>query len=177
MGGSARAEGRALVLNVTFEPISVVSQRRAAVLLLAEKADCLHDTGRVMRSERLEMQVPSVVRLRYFVKVPFERRAPLHRRALFLRDRHTCQYCGADAEGIDHVMPRSRGGRHEWENVVACCRPCNVAKGDRLLAHVPSMRLERPPRAPSAMSWVMMSVADVPGDWADYLPDALLETA
>lgn len=177
MSRSGGPNGRALVLNVTFEPISVVSQRRALVLMLADKADCVHETDHVVHSEHLALSMPSVVRLRYFVKVPFERRAPLHRKALFVRDGHRCQYCGAPADGIDHVVPRSRGGSHAWENVVACCRPCNIVKGDRLLDQLPSMRLNRPPRAPAAMSWVAMSVPRVPEEWATYLPDGLLETA
>ena len=169
--------GRALVLNVTYEPISVVSERRAMVLVLSDKADTLHDTGRRVRSEHEEYLLPSVIRLRYFVRVPFRRRAPLHRRALFARDGHRCQYCGAGADGIDHVIPRSRGGEHVWENVVACCRPCNIRKGDRLLRDLPSMSLATKPAAPSAMSWVAMSVPSVPDEWTSYLPEGLRATA
>src|SRR5687768_1819494 len=117
---------RALVLNASYEPLGVVTVRRAVVLVLSQKADVLHDTGDVLRSERLVVKVPSVIRLRYFVKVPFRRRAALNRRAVFARDDHRCQYCGAAAESIDHVVPRAKGGLHEWENVVAACRPCNV---------------------------------------------------
>ena len=157
-----RGMGRALVLNVTYEPISVVSQRRALVLTLADKADRIHETDEFVRSERLTVALPSIVRLRYFVKVPYRRRAPLHRRALFCRDGHVCQYCGALAEGIDHVVPRSRGGVHVWENVVACCRPCNVRKGDKMLSDLPHMNLAHPPLAPDALSWVAMSVPEIP---------------
>ena len=117
---------RSLVLNATDEPLSVVSVHRAAVLVLDEKADIVHADDGWLRSERSPVAVPSVVRLRYFVRVPFQRRAALNRRALFARDGHRCQYCDGPAESIDHVVPRSRGGGHEWENVVAACRPCNV---------------------------------------------------
>ena len=169
--------GRSLVLNVTYEPISVVSHRRALVLVLGEKADPLHNTSEVIRSERQSFSMPSVVRLRYFVKVPFRRRAPLHRRALFSRDGHVCQYCSAPAEGIDHVVPRSKAGGHRWENVVACCRPCNVRKGDRLLSDIPSMKLARVPSAPEALSWVAMSVPEIPVEWRAFLPEGLSESA
>jgi 5-methylcytosine-specific restriction endonuclease McrA len=169
--------GRSLVLNVTYEPISVVSRRRALLLLLADKADCLHESGDVIRSERLVVALPSVVRLRYFVKVPYLRRAPLHRRALFARDEHVCQYCGGAAEGIDHVQPRSKGGAHVWENVVACCRPCNVRKGDRLLSELPLMALRHKPTVPDALSWISMSVQQVPGEWSAFLPDGLSASA
>jgi len=169
-GNGGYGDERALVLNVTFEPISVVTQRRAMVLVLGGKADSVHETDRVFRSERSSIALPSVVRLSYMVKVPYRRRAPLHRRALFVRDFHACQYCGAAAEGIDHVVPRSRGGEHTWENVVACCRPCNVRKGDRYLSEIVGMSLKVAPSAPAAMSWVSMSVPNVPPEWGTYLP-------
>ncbi len=161
--------GRALVLNVTYEPISVVGRRRALVLVLAGKADSLHDSDRTARSARLGVPIPSVVRLRYRVSVPFRRRAPLHRRSLFARDGGVCQYCGRPAECIDHIHPRSKGGAHEWENVVACCRSCNLRKADRLLSET-GFELRTRPGAPSAFSWVTMSVGRVPEEWRQYLP-------
>lgn len=159
---------RALVLNATFEPIGVVSSRRAIVLALAEKVDVLADTGAHVGSEHLRVPVPSVVRLRYFVKVPFERHAPLNRRAVFTRDNGRCQYCNNTAESIDHIHPRSRGGKHEWTNVVACCRRCNSSKGDRLLDEC-SLRLRRPPTAPAKYAWVAVAAGNVPSDWTPYL--------
>ena len=88
-----------------------------------------------------------MIRLRYMVKVPFHRRTALSRRAVFARDDYRCQYCGRTADSIDHVMPRSRGGEHIWENVAAACRPCNLAKRDRTPDEA-GMRLARPCRAP-----------------------------
>lgn len=158
----------ALVLNATYEPLSIVPSRRAAVLVLAERAELLHDTGRVLRSERLELPIPSVIRLRSFVKVPFRHRAPLNRRGIFARDGHRCQYCDGPAESIDHVIPRSKGGEHVWENVVAACRPCNVRKGDRLLGAT-SMRLRRAPAAPRETTWVAVALGAVPEHWEPYL--------
>ncbi|MEX2294246.1 MAG: HNH endonuclease [Acidimicrobiales bacterium] len=163
----------ALVLNATYEPLCVVPSRRAAVLVLAERADILHDTGAALHSEHLTVPVPSVIRLRTFVKVPFRRRAPLNRRGIFARDAHRCQYCGANAESIDHVIPRSKGGVHAWENVVAACRPCNVRKGDRLL-DVTTMELRRMPRVPRELSWIVVAVGSVPEHWQPYLRPATL---
>ncbi len=160
------------MLNATYEPLSVVPIRRAVVLVLAERAEVLHDTGEALHSEHLTVPVPSVVRLRTFVKVPFRRRAPLNRRGVFARDGHRCQYCGATAESIDHVIPRSKGGPHTWENVVAACRPCNVRKGDQLLAHT-SMQLRRPPVAPRESTWVTVAMGMIPSQWEPYLPQAL----
>jgi 5-methylcytosine-specific restriction endonuclease McrA len=162
---------RALVLNATYEPLCVVPGRRAAVLVLDDKADLVHGSGVELHSEHLSVAVPSVIRLRYFVKVPFHKRVPLNRRAVFARDAHECQYCGRPAESIDHVVPRSRGGLHDWENVVAACRPCNLRKGDRLLQEI-AMSLRRRPIVPRQLTWVMVSVGQVPSLWEPYLPAA-----
>lgn len=159
---------RALVLNATYEPLSIVSARRAVVLVLDGKADVLHGTGEQWRAERVCAAVPSVVRLRYFVRAPFHRRAPLSRRAVFLRDGGACQYCGRRAESIDHVVPRSKGGAHAWENVVAACGRCNTTKRDRLLEET-SMRLRQRPQVPRDLSWVTVSVGHVPEPWTAYL--------
>jgi 5-methylcytosine-specific restriction endonuclease McrA len=164
------AGGRALVLNVTYEPISVVSQRRALVLSLNGKAEILHAADERVRSEASAYDLPSVVRLGYHVKVPFRRRAPLNRRAVFARDGHRCVYCGRPAECIDHVHPRSRGGQHVWENVVAACRTCNLHKSDKDLADTP-YNMARRPAAPPAFSWVALTVGRIPDDWAQYLPE------
>jgi 5-methylcytosine-specific restriction endonuclease McrA len=171
-GNGARAHGaaaRSLVLNVTYEPISVVAQRRALILVLNEKAELLHASGERVHSVDAAFDLPSVVRLRYHVRVPFRRRAPLNRRAVFARDGQRCVYCDRQAECIDHVKPRSRGGEHVWENVVACCRSCNLHKGDRELTETP-FRLPHPPAAPPALAWVALAVARVPEDWTQYLP-------
>jgi len=159
---------RALVLNATYEPLSVVPSRRALVLVLMERADVVHGSDVVAHSEHLTVTVPSVVRLRYFVSVPYRRRAALSRSGVFARDGHRCQYCGNRADSIDHVVPRSRGGIHDWENVVAACRRCNAEKRDRLLEHT-SMTLVRRPMAPPSSTWVAAAVGDVPTEWATYL--------
>jgi 5-methylcytosine-specific restriction endonuclease McrA len=165
--------GRALVLNASYEPLCVVPARRAVVLVLADKADVVHDTGTAFHSQRLSVPVPSVVRLRYYVRVPYQRATALSRRAVFHRDGHTCQYCGGSADSIDHVVPRSRGGSHVWENVVAACRRCNASKGDLLLSET-AMKLRTRPRAPRELSWVMVAVSEVPELWHQYLEPSRL---
>lgn len=159
---------RALVLNATYEPLSVVPARRALCLLLSDKADLLHDDGSLAHAERLAIPIPSVIRLRYVVKVPYRRQTALSRRALFARDGNSCQYCGGLADSIDHVMPRSRGGAHTWDNVAAACRPCNLAKRDRTPEEA-GMRLARAPRPPRASAWMVVSTGAVPEDWKPYL--------
>jgi 5-methylcytosine-specific restriction endonuclease McrA len=161
---------RALVLNASFEPLCVVAARRAVVLVLGDKAETVAETGLVLHSEHLSVSVPSVVRLRSYVSVPFRRRVAVSRRAVMARDGGLCQYCGSRADSIDHVVPRSRGGTHTWENVVAACRPCNVRKRDRLL-HETSMHLRRHPSMPHGASWSIVARGSVPGEWAPFLFD------
>lgn len=162
---------RALVLNVTYEPLSVVAGRRAAVLVLTERAELVHESHEVLHSERLALPVPSVVRLRSLVRVPYQRTVAVSRRGVLARDIHACQYCGDRAETIDHVVPRSRGGSHTWDNVVAACRPCNLRKGDRLLVDC-GLHLRSRPIAPCRSLWVTTAVGAVPALWEPYLQAA-----
>ncbi|MCU4183697.1 HNH endonuclease [Acidiferrimicrobium sp. IK] len=159
---------QALVLNATFEPLCVVSTRRALLLVLDAKAEMVHATDRVFRAERVSFSEPSVVRLTYYVKVPYQARIALNRRAVFARDGHRCQYCGATAENIDHVIPRSKGGPHAWDNVVAACRPCNTAKRDRMLEDS-GMKLRRTPSVPRERTWILAASGTVRPDWEPYL--------
>ncbi len=159
---------RSLVLNVTYEPLSVVASRRAACLILDDKAEIVeHDDG-LIRSETVSIPQPLVIRLRYLVKAPFRGPLSVSRRAVFARDDFRCQYCGLVADSIDHVVPRSRGGRHEWSNVVAACRRCNLTKRDRTPAEA-GMQLRRPCQAPKHGSWVMVSASRMPDAWRPYL--------
>jgi 5-methylcytosine-specific restriction endonuclease McrA len=162
--------GRTLLLNASFEPLCVVSIRRAVVLVLKEKAEVVERNGAELHSERAVVPVPSVIRLVHFVRVPHRNRVPLSRRAVFARDGHRCQYCNRTAENIDHVVPRSRGGPHAWENVVASCRSCNSRKEDRLPAEA-GLRLHRPPRAPHASLWLVATAGSLDPAWEAYLPD------
>jgi 5-methylcytosine-specific restriction endonuclease McrA len=159
---------QALVLNATYEPLCVVPSRRALLLILDDKAELLHATDKLFRAERISIAEPSVVRLSYYVKVPFQARASLNRRAVFARDGHRCQYCGASAENIDHVIPRSKGGTHAWNNVVASCRPCNTRKRDRMLEDS-GMRLRRRPTMPRERTWILVASGSVRSDWEPYL--------
>jgi 5-methylcytosine-specific restriction endonuclease McrA len=158
----------ALVLNTTFEPLGVVAARRAAVLILTEKAIPLELSERVLRSERAVLREPLVVRLTRFVRVPYRATVPLTRRAVFARDGGRCVYCDAPATSLDHVLPRSRGGGHTWDNVVSCCRRCNHAKADRVISEL-GWRMPRPPRAPTGISWRVLGSGRVAPQWTPYL--------
>lgn len=138
------------------------------MLVMAAKAEVVSTTDRVFHAERVSFPEPSVVRLSYFVKVPYQARVALNRKAVFARDSHTCQYCGAAAENIDHVVPRSKGGTHTWDNVVAACRPCNMRKEDRFL-HDTGMKLKRKPAAPRERIWILVATGSVRPDWEPYI--------
>jgi 5-methylcytosine-specific restriction endonuclease McrA len=158
--------GRSLVLNASLQPLAVVPARRAVVLVLREKADVVASNGMVFRSERIRMAAPSVVKLRYFVRVPYRAGAALTRRAVFARDDWQCQYCGAAAENVDHVIPKSRGGQHVWENVVASCRRCNSRKENRAPQDV-GLKLRRHPFVPR--DGLRLSLGRLDPEWQAFL--------
>ena len=154
------------MLNASHQPLGVVAARRAVILVLKDKAEVLVPNGQVFRSERVRIDAPSVLRLRQFVRVPYRHEAPLTRRAVFARDGWTCQYCGAAAENLDHVIPRSRGGTHSWDNVVAACRRCNSRKENRLIEDA-GLRLARRPTAPR--DGFRLSLGRLEPEWEPYL--------
>jgi 5-methylcytosine-specific restriction endonuclease McrA len=157
-----------LLLNATYEPLCVVSSRRAIVLVLADKAVPVDAAAEVVHAERVSLPVPVVVRLTRYVRVPYPAQVPLSRRAVFTRDGQTCVYCGSSATSIDHVVPRSRGGTHTWDNVVAACRRCNHTKADRSLAEL-GWKLPNPPRTPSGAAWRLLGARTVDPRWREWL--------
>jgi 5-methylcytosine-specific restriction endonuclease McrA len=124
---------RSLVLNASGEPLCVVTMHRAVVLVTTGKAIVVETDGRMMRSPSTAVPVPLVLCLSRYVKVPRRRPTPPTRRTVLQRDSQRCAYCEGVADTVDHVLPRSRGGRHEWTNVVAACARCNHRKADHLL--------------------------------------------
>ena len=169
---------RVLLLNVTYEPLTTVGLRRAVCLVLGGKAEVVHDDaeGAILHAASVALATPSVIRLSRYVRVPYRNRVPLTRAALMRRDNYRCAYCGRRAETIDHVVPRSRGGQHAWENCVASCTICNHRKADRLLEEL-GWTLAVPPAVPRGAHWRLVG-AQHDGDpqWAAYLrePSAAL---
>lgn len=159
--------GHALVLNATYEPLCVVPARRALLLVLMHKAVSVEESDLLLHSATLTVAAPSVVRLTTFIRVPYRGPVPLTRRAVFVRDGGRCVYCGRVATSIDHVVPRSRGGRHEWRNVVSACRRCNHVKADRTVADL-GWRL-RPPQEPTGAAWRILGTGRSDPRWAPYL--------
>lgn len=159
---------RTLLLNATYEPLAVVPVKRAIVLVLAEKADILESGESEYHSANAAFNCPKVIRLRYYVRVPYHTRRRLSKNGLLARDNYKCGYCGHKATTIDHIIPTSRGGKHEWENVVACCSACNTKKADKLLSEL-GWTLKVTPYTPKGIRWVIVGVAKVDPSWEPYI--------
>jgi 5-methylcytosine-specific restriction endonuclease McrA len=161
-----------LVLNATYEPMNVVSVRRAVLLILKEKAELVEATEAYLRSERVVVPVPLVIRLVYYVRISRRFSLPLSRRTVMARDHYTCQYCGAQPGKacltIDHVLPRSRGGDTVWENVVTACGPCNRHKGNRTPEEA-GMQLLQPLSRPRYLAITLLAGASAPQVWDKYM--------
>ncbi len=163
--------GRVLVLNATYEPINVCTVRRAAILMLKQKAEMIDRSSGELRSEHRILPRPVVIRLRVYANVPRDSsKRKITRRAVFARDGWACQYCGKrSALTVDHVIPRSKGGSSSWENIVASCAPCNRRKADRLPAQV-NMHPRRPPRIPGPHVFIAVAAQRIPAAWQQWLP-------
>lgn len=161
-----------LVLNATYEPLNVIPLRRAILLLLKEKAEVVEATRERLRAERLDLEVPSVIRLVTYVPVPPRLPLPVSRRTVLARDNYTCQYCGAQPGKtqltIDHVVPRSKGGGTTWDNVVTACGPCNRRKGNRTPDQANMLLLSTPAR-PRYLAFVLLGDRGRQDAWHKYL--------
>ncbi|MFY7812673.1 MAG: HNH endonuclease [Candidatus Nanopelagicaceae bacterium] len=159
---------RTLVLNATYEPLGVVSDRRALILVLNNRATMVEDSGIELRYATGSLTLPAVIRLHKFVKIPYRHTVPLSRRAIFARDGGRCVYCAATATSIDHVVPKSRGGDHTWDNVVSACHKCNHLKADKTLKEL-GWRLRSIPREPVGAAWRILGTGRADSRWVPYL--------
>ena len=160
---------RTLVLNAGYEPLAVVSFKRALVLVMNDKATVVEKVeGDPVWGAHDVFDRPAVIILTRYVRVPGARRAPVTRRGVLRRDAHRCGYCGKAATTIDHVQPRSRGGADSWENLVACCLLCNNLKGDRTPQEMGWELLWRlrPPHGPH---WRVRGADHADPTWERYL--------
>jgi 5-methylcytosine-specific restriction endonuclease McrA len=162
--------GRVLVLNQSYEPISVCNIKKAMTLLFLMKAEIVvTNEKRKVRSIRNIFACPSVIRLRRYIHVPVKK-VELSRKNILRRDNHQCQYCGTPKAPltIDHVMPKSRAGMDTWENLVCACVKCNTKKGN----HTPDeagMKLLKTPRRPSHVTFIKNIGGEVDEGWKPYL--------
>jgi 5-methylcytosine-specific restriction endonuclease McrA len=160
-----------LVLNQNYEPLNVCNLRRAFVLVDRGKAEVLEHAEGAIRSAFTSFPRPSVIRLIYMIRRP-RPQMRLTRREIFVRDRYTCQYCGKMTRDltIDHVMPRHRGGRHTWENLVAACRTCNHRKAGRTPQEAHMTLLNEPKRPPASSYYVFYHYLESQSDWRKFIP-------
>lgn len=166
----AGISGRVLVLNQSYEPLSVCSVQKAVILLYLRKADIVVEhPSRCIHTVSSTYPFPSVIRLAHYRRVSF-RQVLLSRKNILRRDGHRCQYCGGTTAPltVDHVVPRARGGTDTWENLVTACLPCNNRKRD----HTPEragMTLRSIPRRPSRVSLIVHSLRHVDERWKPFL--------
>lgn len=160
---------RTLVLNAGYEPLAVVSFKRALVLVMNDKASVIeHVEGDPVLAAHGAYERPAVIILTRYVRIPSARRVPVTRRGVLRRDGHRCGYCGKAASTIDHILPRSRGGADSWENLVACCLRCNNVKSDRTPREM-GWELRMTPRPPRGTSWLVRGAERGDPRWEPYL--------
>lgn len=168
-----------LVLNQNYEPLNVCNVRRALVLVIGGRAEVLEAGTRTLASASAVFHAPSVIRLVYLIRRP-RPRVKLTRREIFIRDNYTCQYCERQVSDltIDHIIPRSRGGLHVWDNVVSACKTCNHRKGGKSIAEA-RMKLHQQPHEPRAGLYYTIERrldTSVQVDWQKFLPGVTTTT-
>jgi len=162
-----------LLLNLSYEPLKIINWKKAITLVFLGKVEVVEEYSREIHSVSFTIKLPSVVRL---LKMVRRSQSPVKfsRQNIYARDRYSCQYCGSHlpTEDLtyDHVIPKSRGGKTEWKNIVTCCMKCNRKKGGRT-PNEASMKLIRKPTRPTWIPAIRITVGfkEVPQSWRDYL--------
>jgi 5-methylcytosine-specific restriction endonuclease McrA len=158
------ADGSSVVLlDAAYQFAGIVSWKRAMVLMVEGKIEVIRQSQRIVRTVTDQFIVPAVAILKKMVERIQKSKVPFTRRNLFMRDKHTCQYCGnhfASGLTVDHVVPRAKGGKTSWENCVASCKSCNDAKGDKTLAQAAQagLKLRSKPYAPTVKNFLDMVI-------------------
>jgi 5-methylcytosine-specific restriction endonuclease McrA len=164
-----------LLLNATYEPLKVVHWQKAITLWCQGKVEIIAVHDREIRAVSFSLKLPSVIRLLRYVRIKkrFDY-VPFSRANIYARDAYSCQYCAETFPTpeltFDHVVPVSRGGRKDWENIVTCCVSCNRRKGGRTPEEA-RMRLVRHPRRPASAPAIRFTIGlrNAPDSWRDYL--------
>lgn len=161
--------GQVLVLNQDYQPLSLCSLKKAFILVLLEKAELLHKhPDKRIHSVTKSFDYPTVIRLFDYVRIP-QKNIVVTRKNVLKRDNNRCQYCGKKEDlTIDHIIPKSRGGSDEWDNLVACCSTCNVKKGNRTPKEA-NMPLLSKPHKPNHLMYLRAQINTIYDDWKPYL--------
>lgn len=160
---------KVLLLNQSYQPLMTLGAKRAIILSFTEKVEVLERYVDQVRSINLSISVPSVIRLKDYVKFN-QKRIPLSRKNILKRDNNICQYCNSKSNfmTLDHIFPKDKGGRDSWENLVAACVPCNTKKGNKLLKDIDMILLKKP-KAPSFLFNIQSELSNSQDSWKPYL--------
>jgi 5-methylcytosine-specific restriction endonuclease McrA len=159
-----------LLLNQNYEPLTILKLKRAITLIILGKVDTIeNENGKLIHAISLTYRVPSVIRLKYFVKIK-RKEISLTKKNIIKRDSHQCQYCGkrTGLMTADHIMPKALGGEESWENLVCACHECNNRKGDHSLQQS-GMRLLKKPKRPSYFTFVLNEFGRPNDKWRPFL--------
>ncbi len=162
--------GHVLVLNQNYEPITVCTLKKAIILIILDKVEVImNNDGRYIQGVRIRIPCPSIVRLTSIVHRN-RNGVNLTRKNIMKRDGFQCQYCGVRHQPltVDHIIPKVRGGRDTWENLVTACIQCNNKKGDRSPADA-DMTLMKKPRKPHPLYFIYSRAGQVSEQWKPYL--------
>ena len=160
---------KVLLLNSSYEPISVINGKKAITMLITKKVDYIEKTQLFINSEKLKISLPLIVKLKSYIYLE-KRKIALTRKNIFKRDSYKCQYCGKSASSltIDHVIPKNKGGKDSWDNLVSACMKCNLNKADSFLKDI-NMRLINSPKKPHYLIYMQEHVSNEYKSWKPYL--------
>jgi len=160
---------KVLLLNQSYQPLMILNAKRAVILSFTDKVDVIERYSSQIHSINLSMFLPSVIRLKNYVRFN-KKNIPLTRRNILKRDNYICQYCNKKSNfmTIDHIIPKHKGGRDLWENLVAACVSCNTKKGNKMLKDS-GMLLNKKPKAPSLLFNIQNNLSNSQDSWRPYL--------
>ena len=160
---------KVLLLNSSYEPMTIVNGRKAILMMLSEKVDSIEKTEYYINSENLKLILPSVIKLKSYIYLK-TKNIPLTRKNIIERDNYTCQYCGKYSKNItiDHIIPKVRNGKDSWENLVSACIKCNLNKGNKLISQT-NMKLLKKPGKPSYIYQLQTHANKGNKSWKPYL--------
>lgn len=169
-GNSDSLSKRVLILNQSYEPITICTAKKAIILIYLSKAEIVNTfNGKTINTVSRAYPLPSVIRLGHYVRIPYKR-IELSRKNVHRRDGFRCQYCGEKASHLtlDHVIPKSRGGADIWDNLVSACKNCNNKKGNRTPEEA-KMPLIKRPETPHHLLFMKQFMGNIRNDWRPYL--------
>ena len=159
---------KVLLLNNSYEPISVITAKKAVIMYFLDKVDVVKKSKIVINSLYLKFNIPEVIKLKNYIYIKHSK-IPLTRKNILKRDNNTCQYCGKNKSEItiDHILPKDKGGNDTWNNLVVACKRCNMIKGNYLLKDI-DMKLIRKPFEPTKIIY-LQNVGKNNKSWHPYL--------